>query len=238
MIAAHLAKLRFRHPLSAEEEEAIRAIMPPGKRVPRNTTIVHEGELLEASTLLLDGAMCRFKDLADGKRQITQVHIAGDFVDLHGFTLKRLEHDVMTLTDCAVTLVPHEQIRQLIEQWPRLGRLYWFSTNLDASMNREWELSLGQRSAAGRLAALFCEVQLRLQVIGVDGSRFNLGMSQSQLADSLGMTPVHVNRTLRLLREQKLLNYQRGEAQILDLEGLRSLAAFDARYLYLDPDPL
>lgn len=238
MIAAHLAKLRFRHPLSSEEEAAIRAIVPPGKRVARNSTIVHEGELLEASTLLLEGVMCRFKDLADGKRQITQIHIAGDFVDLHGFTLKRLEHDVMTLTDCVVALVPHEHIRQLIEQWPRLGRLYWFSTNLDASMNREWELSLGQRSAAGRLAALFCELQVRLQVVGLESARFNLGMSQSQLADSLGMTPVHVNRTLRLLREQRLLNYQRGEAQIVDLEGLKSLAGFDERYLYLDPDPL
>lgn len=238
MIAAHLAKIKSRHPLSAEEEAAIRAIIPPGKRVGRNSTIVHEGELLEASTLLLEGVMCRFKDLADGKRQITQVHIAGDFVDLHGFTLKRLEHDVMTLTDCVMTLVPHEQIRQLIEQWPRLGRLYWFSTNLDASMNREWELSLGQRSAAGRLATLFCELQVRLQVVGLESARFNLGMSQSQLADSLGMTPVHVNRTLRLLREQRLLNYQRGEAHILDLEGLKSLAAFDDRYLYLDPDPL
>lgn len=238
MIAAHLAKIKSRHPLSAEEEAAIRAIIPPGKRVGRNSTIVHEGELLEASTLLLEGVMCRFKDLADGKRQITQVHIAGDFVDLHGFTLKRLEHDVMTLTDCVMTLVPHEQIRQLIEQWPRLGRLYWFSTNLDASMNREWELSLGQRSAAGRLATLFCELQVRLQVVGLESARFNLGMSQSQLADSLGMTPVHVNRTLRLLREQRLLNYQRGEAHILDLEGLKSLAAFDERYLYLDPDPL
>lgn len=238
MVEAHLAKLRFRHALSREEEQAICTIVPPGRRVPRNTTVVHEGEPLDASTLLLDGVMCRFKDLADGKRQITQIHIAGDFVDLHGFTLKRLEHDVMTLTDCMMTLVPHERIRQLIEQWPRLGRLYWFSTNLDASMSREWELSLGQRSAAGRLAALFCELHVRLQVVGLENARFNLGMSQSQLADSLGMTSVHVNRTLRLLRDRGLLNYQRGEAQILDFEGLKALAGFDARYLYLDADPL
>lgn len=238
MVEAHLAKLRFRHPLSPEEEEAIRAITPPGRHVPRNSIIVHEGEPLEASTLLLEGVMCRFKDLADGKRQITQIHLAGDFVDIHGFTLKRLEHDVMTLTDCVVTLVPHEQIRQLIEQWPRIGRLYWFSTNLDACMSREWELSLGQRSAAGRMAALFCELYVRLQVIDQASDRFYIGMSQSQLADSLGMTAVHVNRTLRLLRDRGLLKYQRGEAQILDLEGLKALAEFDARYLYLDPDPL
>lgn len=238
MIEAHLAKLRFRHPVSDEEEQAIRAIVPPGRHVERNTTVVHEGERLEASTLLLDGMMCRLKDLADGKRQITQIHVAGDFVDIHGFTLKRLEHEVMALTDCKISLVPHEHIRQLIERWPRLGRLYWFSTNLDAAMNREWELSLGQRSAVERLAALLCELHVRLGVVGKANGRFNLGMSQAQLADSLGMTAVHVNRTLRMLRDQRLLAYRRGEVEILDLEGLKAVAEFDDRYLYLNPDPL
>ncbi|ANI77479.1 MULTISPECIES: Crp/Fnr family transcriptional regulator [Sphingobium] len=238
MVEPHLAKLRFRHLLTLEEEQAVRAIVPPGRTVLRNTAVVQEGERLEVSTLLLDGVMCRLKDLADGKRQITQIHVAGDFVDLHGFTLKRLEHDVMTLTDCTIALVPHEHIRQFIEKWPRLGRLYWFSTNLDACINREWELSLGQRSAVERLAALFCELHFRLKVVGRTGVSFNLGMSQSQLAESLGMTAVHVNRTLRLLRDRGLLNYRRGEAQILDLDGLKAVADFDDRYLYPHPDPL
>jgi len=238
MIDGHLAKLRFRHTLSDEEEQAVRSIIPGSRQVGRNETVVREGERLEASTLLLDGMMSRVKDLADGKRQITQIHIAGDFVDLHGFTLKRLEHDVMTLTNCTLALVPHEQIRQLIERWPRLGRLYWFSTNLDACINREWELSLGQRSAAERLAALFCEIYVRLEVVGRAAPCFNLGMNQSQLADSLGMTAVHVNRTLRLLKDRGLLSYHRGEAQIHNLDGLKEVANFDPRYLYLDPDPL
>ncbi|HKY80026.1 MAG TPA: Crp/Fnr family transcriptional regulator, partial [Sphingobium sp.] len=140
--------------------------------------------------------------------------------------------------DATIARVPHDHIRQMIEDWPRLARLYWFSTNLDASINREWELSLGQRSAAARLAALFCELNLRLEIIGRDGLRFLLGMNQSELADSLGMTAVHVNRTLRLLRDQGLLTYRRGDAHILNLEGLKALAEFDPRYLYLKPDPL
>jgi CRP-like cAMP-binding protein len=109
---------------------------------------------------------------------------------------------------------------------------------LDACINREWELSLGQRSAVERLAALFCELHFRLKVVGRIGVSFNLGMSQSQLAESLGMTAVHVNRTLRLLRDRGLLNYRRGEAQILDLDGLKAVADFDDRYLYPHPDPL
>lgn len=238
MIERHLIRIKARHSLSMDEEQAIRDLVPAPRHVPRNSVIVREGERLEASTLLLDGLLCRYKDMPDGKRQITQIHVAGDFADLHAFTLKRLEHNIMTLTDCTLSRVPHESIRILVEQQPRLGRLYWFSTNLDASMNREWELSLGQRSAAGRLAALFCELHYRLAMIEMDGERFSLGMNQAQLADALGMTAVHVNRTLRLLRDQKLLDYHRGEATILDLKGLEALAEFDPGYLYLDADPL
>ncbi|EZP73396.1 putative transcriptional regulator, Crp/Fnr family [Sphingomonas paucimobilis] len=238
MIERHLARIKARHSLSKEEEQAILALIPPARPVSRNSVIVREGELLEASTLLLDGLLCRYKDLPDGKRQITQLHVAGDFADLHGFTLKRLEHNIMALTDCMLSRVPHESIRELIEAHPRLGRIYWFSTNLDACMNREWELSLGQRSAAGRLAALFCELHERLAIVGLNGERFTLGMNQSQLADALGMTSVHVNRTLRLLRDQRLLDYNRGEARILDLDGLKLMAEFDPSYLYLDAEPL
>lgn len=238
MIESHLARIRSRHPLSPGEEEAIRAIVPAARRVGRHELVVKEGERLDVSTLLLDGILCRYKDLPEGKRQITQLHVAGDFADLHAFTLKRLDHNIMALTDCTIARVPHDQLRQLIEQWPRLGRLYWFSTNLDASINREWELSLGQRSAAARLAALFCELQLRLEIIGQAGASFTLGMNQTELADSLGMTSVHVNRTLRLLRDQGLVAYRRGGVDILDLEGLKATAEFDPRYLYLKPDPL
>ena len=238
MIEHHLARIRFRHALSAEEEAAIRAIVPPPRHVDRHSLVVREGQHLDASTLLLKGVLCRYKDLLGGNRQITQLHVPGDFADLHAFTLKRLEHNILALTDCTIASVPHDDLRQLIERWPRLGRLYWFSTNLDASINREWELSLGQRSAVARLAALFCELLVRLQIIGHEGTTFALGMNQTELADSLGMTAVHINRTLRLLRDQGLLVYRRGEAQILDLNGLKAVAEFDPTYLYLDPDPL
>lgn len=238
MIESHLARIRFRHALSPDEEAAIRAIVPPGRRVARHSLVVREGEFLEASTLLLSGMLCRYKDLPEGKRQITQIHVAGDFADLHAFTLKRLDHNIQALTDCVIARVPHDDIRELIEEYPRIGRLYWFSTNLDASISREWELSLGQRSAAARLAALFCELHLRLGIVGQTGATFDLGMNQSELADSLGMTAVHVNRTLKLLRDQGLVAYRRGEAEIIDLEGLKAVAEFDPNYLYPKPDPL
>lgn len=238
MIETHLARIRARHVLSEAEEGAIRSIVPAPCKVYRHSVIVQEGERLEASTLLLDGILCRYKDLPEGKRQITQLHVAGDFADLHGFTLKRLEHNIMALTDCMIARVSHEQIRQLIEERPRIGRLYWFSTNLDAAINREWELSLGQRSALARVAAFFCELRLRLRSVGIDSPVFNLGMNQAELADCLGMTPVHINRTLRQLRERKLAAYRRGEVEILDFEGLKAAGDFDPNYLYLNADPL
>lgn len=238
MIETHLARIRARHTLSEAEESAIRAIVPTPRKVQRHSVIVQEGERLEASTLLLSGILCRYKDLPEGKRQITQLHVAGDFADLHGFTLKRLEHNIMALTECMISRVGHEHIRQLIEERPRIGRLYWFSTNLDAAINREWELSLGQRSALARVATFFCELRVRLQIVGIDSPVFRLGLNQTELADCLGMTPVHINRTLRQLREKGLAAYRRGEVEILDFEGLKTVGDFNADYLYLNADPL
>src|SRR5947209_2821313 len=140
-------KLRARDEISAEEEQAIRDAVAEVKEYPADKTFIRAGEELNQSTLLLDGLMCRYKDLRDGQRQITELHLAGDFVDLHSFTLKKLDHNIMTLTPCTVALVPHDRLTTITEEHPHLTRVYWFSTNLDAAIHREWELSLGRRSA-------------------------------------------------------------------------------------------
>lgn len=234
MIERHLAKLRARHPLSAEEEQAIRAAVAEYRDYPADWTVVRAGEPVDHSTLLLDGVMCRYKDLRSGERQITELHVAGDFADLHSFTLKHLDHDVMTLTPCRVAIVPHERLRRITERLPRLTRLYWFGTNLDAAIHREWELSLGRRDARARLAAIFCELQLRLAIVGLaDDGGYALPLTQTDLAECLGLTNVHVNRTLRELREQALAEFQAGRVRIHDLRGLRRVAEFDPSYLYL-----
>jgi CRP-like cAMP-binding protein len=235
VIERHLAKIQARAELSEAEEDAIRSAVSEYRDYAGDLTIIRAGELLHHSTLLLDGFMCRYKDLRDGQRQITELHVPGDFADLHSFTLKRLDHEIMTLTPCRVGIVPHENLRHITEQHPHLTRLYWFATNLDAAIHREWELSLGRRSALGKLASLFCELQIRLQIVGLaTDTAYELPLTQTDLAECLGLTNVHVNRTLRQLREQGLIELQGRQITILDRPGLERVGDFDPGYLYLD----
>jgi CRP-like cAMP-binding protein len=235
MIARHLAKLRARDTLSIEEERTIVDMVGDVEQLPADRTIIHPGVELNHSTLLLDGILCRYKDVRSGQRQITELHVAGDFADLHSFTLKYLDHSIMTLTPCRVVRVPHARLHDLTERHPHLARLYWFQTNLDAAVHREWEFSLGRRTARAKLAALFCELLLRLQIVGLaDETGYDLALTQTDLADCTGLTGVHVNRTLKELRDGNLVTFQNGRVEILDLPGLRHAGEFDPTYLYLD----
>jgi CRP-like cAMP-binding protein len=238
VIERHIAKLRSRDELSAEEEAAIRGAVSEIRDYPADQTFIRAGVDLNHSTILLDGLMARHKDLREGQRQITELHVGGDFADLHSFTLKRLDHHVMTLTPCRVALVPHENLRTITERFPHLTRVYWFATNLDAAIHREWELSLGRRSAIARLAHLFCELHVRLGLVGLaDGLEYDLSLTQAELSECLGLTSVHINRTLKDLREGGLVEFRGSRVSIADLAGLRRLAEFDPAYLYLEKRP-
>jgi len=235
MIDRHLMKLRARDEINAEEEAAIRWAVAGTREVPADRIAIRAGETLDHSTLLLDGIMARYKDLRDGQRQITELHVAGDFADLHSFTLKRLDHNVMAMTKCTIATVPHERLRAITDRHPHLTRVFWFSTNLDAAIHREWEVSLGRRNAASRLASLFCELRVRLSIVGLaDADGYQLPLTQAELAECLGMTSIHTNRTLRELREQGLVEFRGGRVAIRDLAGLERLAEFDPAYLYLE----
>jgi len=235
MITVHLKKLRWRTEISSEEERAIREAVAEVRQVSADELVIRSGEELSSSLLLLDGWMARSKDLAGGERQVSELHVAGDFPDLHGYTLKRLDHDLLSLSDCRIAVVPHERIRAILEQFPRLGRVYWFSTNIDAAIHREMVLSLGQRSAISRMAHLFCELYVRLSVVGRtkdDGYEFPL--TQRELSECLGLTVVHANRTLQELRRRGLVDLENRHLRIRDRRGLEGLAEFDSGYLYLD----
>lgn len=238
MIDKLFLKLRVRDLLSPEEEQALRETIVECEDVPGKRTLLKRGVQLERSILLLDGLVCRYKDLRNGRRQISALHVAGDFLDLHGFTLKKLDHDVMTLAPSRVAYAQHERLKWLTNEYPHLTRLLWFSTNLDAAIHREWELSLGQRTGVSRLAHLLCELYQRLRIVGdVHGESFAFPVNQTELGECLGLTPVHTNRVLRELRERGLATFRNGYVVINDLRGLEALAEFDAGYLYLDSMP-
>jgi CRP-like cAMP-binding protein len=238
MISVHLKKLRRRIEISAEEERSIRQAVAETRRVGADQILIRSGEELSSSIVLLDGWLARSKDLAGGERQITELHVAGDFADLHGFTLKRLDHDVVTLSECVVAVVPHERLQQITERYPRLARAFWFSTNVDGAINRELALSLGQRSAIARMAHLFCELYARLDVVGRTRSNgYEFPLTQRELSECLGLTVVHANRTLQELRRRGLVELESRQLTILDRGGLEGLAEFDPSYLYIERLP-
>lgn len=235
MISAHLKKLRQRTSISPDEEQAIRGAISETRNLPAGHVLIHCGEQLSHSVLLLEGWMARVKYLQDGARQVTELQLPGDFVDLHGFTLKRLDHDVVALSNCRVALVPHDRIREITERLPRLARIYWFMTNVDAAISRELVLSLGQRSAISRMAHLFCEIYCRLAIIGqARDTGYDFPLTQRDLSECFGLTVVHVNRTLQELRRRGLVELENRQLTIRDRAGLEALAEFDPAYLYLE----
>ena len=238
MIERHLMKLRARDEIDAEEEAAIRGTVAECRTVRADRKVVHADVPLDFSTILLSGIACRYKDLKSGSRQITELHVAGDYMDLHSFTLKRLDHDVLALTECEIAVIPHDRLREITEALPHLTRVYWFATNLDAAIHREWALSLGRRTASSRTAHLFCELQARLGLVGLaDEEGYALPLTQTDLAECLGLTSVHINRTLKELRERGLVEFRGGRVRILDRAGLEAEAEFDPAYLYLERRP-
>ena len=238
MIQAHLKKLRARDTISQEEEAAIRDLISEVRDFPEDVTVVRHGVDLSESLMLLDGWMARTKTFADGQQQIAELQFCGDFVDLHSFTLKKLDHNVVSLTPVKLGVVPHTKITQLIERFPHLGRVYWTMTNIDAAIHREWTASLGRRTALTRMAHLFCEIFIRLELVGqTKGNGYPFPLTQHELAECLGLTSVHVNRTLQDLRKRNVIEVGRGQVTITDMDGLKALGEFDDEYLYLEKRP-
>lgn len=233
-----LMKLRLRDDVSLHEEDVLRGALGSIEEFSPGKTIIRQGTLLSRSTLLIDGLIGRYKDLSGGERQITEIHVAGDFVDLHGFLLRKLEHNVGALTRVKVAYFQHDDLRRITETEPHLTRLLWLSTLIDASIQRDRILSVGRRSALARIAHLLCELHVRLGGVGLaENLRFPLPLTQTDIAEANGLTSVHVNRMLRQLRDQGLVTFRGGEVVIHHLERLEALAEFDPDYLFVDHRP-
>ena len=229
---------RGRSAMTEAEKDVLEAAVDRIDVLPARTIVTRRGDVVGMSTLLLDGVMCRYMDARDGYRQLVAIQLAGDFVDLHGFPLKRLDHDVGTLSEARVAQVPHARLAGILRDHPHLARILWRSTLLDAALHREWIFRLGRLDAVGRVGHILLETHARLAAVGrTDGGRFALPLTQQDLAEACGLTAVHVNRTMRRLREEGLAEVARGEGHILDPVRLARVAEFDPDYLYLDGGP-
>jgi len=190
---------------------------------------------LHQSILLIEGIMSRHIDDRDGLRQLVAVHVPGDFVDLHGFPLKVLDHGVGTMTAATVAIVPHNALDAIVADIPVMARKLWFATLIDAAIHRAWVFRLGRLDAVGRVAHFLSETNARLVSAGLsDGRRFALGLTQADIAEICGLTSVHVNRVLRSLREDRLCVFRSSLVEILEPERLAARGQFDPAYLYIE----
>ena len=229
-----IANIRARDVVSLREIDLLRSMIVRERRFAVDEDLVKEGTRPICSTVLLDGIAARYRVLEDGKRQITALHIGGDFVDLHAFPLKEMDHGVVALTPCRVAFADHSDLKRITETEPHLTRLLWLLTVVDGAIHREWIVAMGRRSKKSHLAHLFCELYIRLKVVGkAEKGSFAFPLTQSELADVLGLSLVHLNKTLGLLRNESVLEWAQRTITIMDWDGLQGIAEFEPHYLNL-----
>lgn len=221
--------------LEPQERAALEQAISEIRTLAPRTTLVRAGETLHQSTLLVEGIMSRYIDDRNGLRQLVAVHVPGDFVDLHAFPLKVLDHDLATMTAATVATVPHVALEEVLADHPGMARKLWFATLIDAAIHRAWLFRLGRLDAVGRVAHFLCEINARLCSVGLsDGRRFALGLTQADLSEICGLTTVHINRVMRQLRDDRLCVFRSSLVEILDLERLTARGQFKPDYLYID----
>ena len=229
-----VAKLRSRQALSAEDEQLLREAGWAQRRFARHEVIVRSRERLEHAHLLLSGFAARSQDDSTGNRQIVGVCVPGDLLDIHGVVLGRLEQELVALSPCEVASIPHDQVRALSLTSAGLLRTFALQGAIDHAIQAAWIQALGTKRGVAKIAHIFCEMQLRLGLVGIATQMgFPLPLSQQELADYAGMTHVHLNRCLKELREARLLTFSQGWAKVLDWEALKQTAHFDEGYLNL-----
>ncbi|MHC2335841.1 Crp/Fnr family transcriptional regulator [Bradyrhizobium sp. USDA 4454] len=193
-----IRKVRLHTGLTEEDTAALRSIVSSVRDLGAGTSIIQEGEISSHCCVMLSGFSYRAKVSDGGKRQILSFHIAGDMPDLHGMFLKRMDHDLITLTQARVGFIDHRALRQVISLRPAVAEALWRETLIDAVLFREWIVSLGTRPAAARMAYLVAELRQRLAAIDmVAEDQFRFPVTQAKLAEALGLSAVHVNRVLQ-----------------------------------------
>jgi CRP-like cAMP-binding protein len=228
-------RLETRVRLDAEDRAAIHALPLQHRTIEPAAYMVREGELVEHCILLLTGFAFRHKITGDGQRQIMAIHMPGEFLDLQNSLLGIADHNVQALTRCEVATVPVGALRKLSEERPRVGQAMWIDTLVDAAIFREWIVNVGRRDSISRLSHLLCEIALRLEEAGLAvNHRYELPMTQEQLADCTGLTPVHVNRVLKELGRLGLINRDKRSVEILEWDRLRQIGDFNTRYLHFE----
>jgi CRP-like cAMP-binding protein len=229
-----IRKLESLTTLSDAERAAIASLPFRVQELPARHDIIRDGDTASQCCVVLDGWACRYKLLDGGKRQIFSFHIPGDIPDLPSLHIPLMDHSLATMKAATVAFIPHAAMHDLTAGFPGIGAKLWRDTLVDAGVFREWLISMGRRSSFGHMAHLFCELYLKQAAVGLaDDHRCFLPITQSDLADALGLSSVHVNRVLQELRGKGMITLRGHSLVIHTWEDLVQAAEFDATYLHL-----
>ena len=220
-------------PLTHADAALLDAVPVTVREVARDRDLVREGDHSPYCILLLEGFACRYRSMSDGRRQIVSFHISGDFLDLQGYLLDRLDHGIATLTPSRIGQIPHASLEELLDS-KSITRRLWRETVVDGAIHREWLVNVGRRTAYQRVAHIFCELVTRLQAVGLARNGVcDLPLTQGELADATGLSTVHVNRVIQELRRDGLIALRGRMFTALDWEELKHAAEVDPKYLDL-----
>jgi CRP-like cAMP-binding protein len=230
-------KLATRVALNDQDRAAILSLPHIVKTWPRASHIVREGEPPQKyCAMIQSGFAFHQKNTVQGSRQIVSLQLAGDFLDLQNLFLDLSDHNVQAMTALETVGIEREALQQLTLQNPVIGKAMWIEALVDASIYREWVTNVGRRDARSRIAHVLCEFALRMRIAGLGTEkRFELPMTQEQLADMVGLTPVHVNRTLKSLVADGIVHRDRRFIGFSNWNQISALADFNALYLHLSP---
>lgn len=225
---------RLRHVMSTAEKGQLEQLCADTREVEAGTVVLEAGRLYDKSLLLIDGFMLRTIE-QDGHQHIVGLQVPGDFVDLHSFALKRLDHDIRAVGPCRIAYARHDDMQSACEANLHLARILWFATLLDAAIHRQWILKTKQLRADACAAHLLAETWKRLELVGMARPNgFCSPLTQAHIAEICGTTPVHMSRALKSLRERGLGELRRGRFYCDDRAGLEAFGKFEASYLYGD----
>ena len=229
------SKLEAFTKLSADDRQALLNVTTNTRFVDARRDLISEGDRPRFVHLVMDGWGARYKTLPDGKRQIVSLFLPGDFCDLNVYILKAMDHSIGAITRLKVAMITPDEMNALTCERPRITQALWWHELVTTAIQREWTLNLGQRTAYERLGHLLVELYLRLRTVGrAHDGRCDFPLTQNDLADATGLTSVHVNRTLQELRRDGLIELERKQLHILDLDRLKDVAMFNPNYLHLD----
>lgn len=236
MVVHLVRKLEQFAELTPDDKRALeRAGRQRVRSVRARDDIISEGDSPRHVNLILEGVACRYKMLADGRRQITAFLLPGDMCDLRMFILKEMDHSIGALSPLRVAEISEDALTGLTDGSIRLTRALWWNSLVEEAIAREWVVNLGRRDAQERMSHLLCEVFVRLESVGLTSSgSCELPITQTELGDALGLSEVHTNRTLQALRSRGLISLKAGTLMIHDLPALQELALFNPLYLHLD----